>query len=66
MATKFGGIANLEYEKEVFDFGNGVSLRKTYAHFFSPYMVAFNRPGKFKHHEGPWRNANGGPSLTFC
>ena len=65
MATKFGGIANLEYEKEVFDFGNGVLLRKTYAHFFSPYMVAFNRPGKFKHHEGPWRNANGGPSFDI-
>jgi len=65
MGVLFGGIANLEYENDIFDLGNGVYIRKTYAHFFSPYMIAFNPPGKYKHHDGPWRNANGGPSFEI-
>jgi hypothetical protein len=56
----YGGLAGVELEAEDFDLGEGVMLRRTYAHLMSPWLMAFARPGPLGHHPAPWRAAKGG------
>jgi hypothetical protein len=56
----YAGISGVHLGVESFDLGEGVVLERTYAHLFSPVMVAFTPPGPEGHHSAPWRPAEGG------
>jgi hypothetical protein len=56
----FGGVSGITLNAESFDFGEGVVIRRTYAHLFSANMMAFARPEPGHHHPAPWRAAKGG------
>lgn len=56
----YGGISGIELEIETLDLGQGVILRRTYAHLMSPCIMAFAPPGSKGHHAGPWKAAEGG------
>ncbi|MBN3723939.1 hypothetical protein [Burkholderia sp. Ac-20379] len=57
-ATFYAGIAGLHLPpgKDEIDLGQGLVLRRTYAHLMSSYTMAFNPPeAPGKHHPGPWK-----------
>jgi hypothetical protein len=56
----YAGLSQVKYEGEPLDFGEGVSLRPTFAHLMSPNIMAFKRAEKGQPHPGPWRPAHGG------
>lgn len=57
----YGGASGIELSVEYFDLGEGVELRRTYAHLFSANMMAFVRPDtKNGYHPAPWKAAKGG------
>ena len=58
------GIANISLVPDVFDLGEGVTLRKTYAHLMAHFVMAFAPapPGSF--HPGPWKPASTHASLV--
>jgi hypothetical protein len=56
----YGGVSGVELAIEYFDLGEGVEIRKTYAHLFSANMMAFARPGPEGYHPAPWKAAKGG------
>jgi len=60
-----GGLSGIEMTDTEFDFGNGITIRKTYAHLTSPFVLALKPPGKYKHHDGPWKAAKGGVSFDI-
>jgi hypothetical protein len=60
MGTLYAGVAGIGYQNQDFELGEGIIIRSTYAHLFAPYMMAFKPPGKYKHHDGPWKPAKGG------
>jgi hypothetical protein len=57
---KFGGLSKVEMSDSEFDLGEGIFIRKTYAHLFAPFMIAFKPPGENKIHGAPWKAAKGG------
>ena len=59
----FGGLSNVDMEISEFDLGQGILLRKTYAHLFAANMLAFKPAGKEGYNEGPWKAAKGGFSF---
>ena len=62
----FFGLHGLQLPESVFELGNGVVVRETYAHIFAPFMVAFTPPEEpTKHHSGPWSAASGGISYDI-
>lgn len=62
----FFGFHGLQLPETGFELGNGVVVRKTYAHVFSPFMIAFAPPEEpTKHHPGPWSSASGGISYDI-
>jgi hypothetical protein len=65
MATLFGGdvhagLSGLQIANESFELGEGLTLRKTYAHLMAPFLMAFAPAPPGKHHPGPWKAASGG------
>lgn len=54
------GLSGLVLEKEAFELGKGITIRKTFAHLMAPYMVAFVpvEPGQAR--PAPWKSARGG------
>lgn len=69
MTTLFGGdihagLSGLELTEDNFDLGEGIFLRKTYAHVFAPFMLAFKPAPPGRHHPGPWKAASGGFSFN--
>lgn len=65
MSTIFGsdlhaGLSGLELAEDSLDLGEGILLKRTYAHQFAPFMLAFAKPKVGKPHPGPWKAANGG------
>lgn len=56
----YGGLSHVEMADVEFDLGDNVFIRKTFAHLFAPFMMAFKPPGKYGHHDGPWKAAKGG------
>jgi len=65
MSTIFGGdihagLSGIELEGSEFDLGEGILLRRTYAHQFAPFMLAFAKPNLGQPHPGPWKAARGG------
>ncbi|MBT1695904.1 hypothetical protein KK083_03385 [Fulvivirgaceae bacterium PWU4] len=65
METIYGGLSGIEMSNAEFDFGNGIIIRKTYAHLTAPFIMAFKPPGKYKFHDGPWKPAKGGVSFDI-
>lgn len=63
--TIYGGFSGIELELESFDLGLGIVLRKTYAHMFSPFMMAFKPKGKYGFNDGPWKATKGGSSFDI-
>ena len=65
MSTIFGGnlhagLSGIELEEDDFDLGEGIRLRRTYAHQFAPFMLAFAKPNPGQPHPGPWKATRGG------
>jgi hypothetical protein len=56
----FGGISDCELEAESYDLGNGLSLSKTYACIFAPFLAALSPPGPTGIDGGPWHAVSGG------
>ncbi len=56
----YGGIAGASLPMEMFELGQGISLHKTYAHLFSPCVMAFAPAPSGGHHPPPWKTAHGG------
>src|SRR5450830_156071 len=70
MSTIFGedihaGISGIELEEDSFDLGEGISLRRTYAHQFAPFMLAFAKQTPGRPHLGPWKAVSGGFSFDI-
>lgn len=61
----YAGLNGLKMLDEEFTFGENIYIRKTYAHLFAPFMMAFKPAEKNKHHEPPWKPAKGGVSFDI-
>lgn len=60
VAGLYLGLSGLVLEKEAFELGNGITIRKTFAHLMAPYMVAFAPAAPGEPHPAPWKPARGG------
>ncbi len=56
----YGGLSGAELPTASFELGEGVALKRTYAHLMSPCLMAFARPGPEGYHPAPWKAAKGG------
>ena len=56
----YGGLSGAELTTDSFELGEGIVLKRTYAHLMSPCLMAFARPGPEGHHPTPWKAAKGG------
>jgi hypothetical protein len=56
----YGGLSGAELPIDSFELGEGVILKRTYAHLMSPFLMAFARPGPQGYHPAPWKAAKGG------
>jgi hypothetical protein len=54
------GIAGISLPINQFDFGQGITLRKTFAHIMAPYLAAFAPAEAGKPHPPPWKAISGG------
>jgi hypothetical protein len=57
------GLSHLELGDDHLDLGEGISLRKTYAHLMAPFVMAFKPAPPGRHHPAPWKPARGGFSF---
>lgn len=56
----FAGIAGVESDIDQFDLGNGITFKRTYAHFMAPFLMA-PAPAQEGHpHPAPWSAVKGG------
>ena len=51
------GISNITLASDVFQLGEGITLRKTYAHLMAHFVVAFAPAPPGSLHPGPWKPA---------
>ncbi|WEY42157.1 hypothetical protein [Paraburkholderia sp. SUR17] len=54
----YAGLTTLQLppDRDEYDLGHGLTLRRTYAHLMSSYTMAFNPPeAPGKHHPAPWK-----------
>jgi hypothetical protein len=56
----YGGLSGAQLPTDSFELGEGVVLKRTYAHLMSPCLMAFARPGSEGYHPTPWKAAKGG------
>lgn len=54
------GLSGLQMAVDAIELGEGVVLRKTYAHLMAPLMMAFRPALPGKPHPAPWKAVNGG------
>lgn len=57
--TLYIGLTGAEMQPETFDLGDGLLLRKTYAHLMKPLVLAFTPAAPGKAHPGPWKSIQG-------
>ena len=63
----YGGVAGGSLAVEQFEVAEGLTVRRTFAHVMSPYLIAFAKPdAPSKPHPGPWRPASGGNGFDVC
>lgn len=59
--TLFGGLDAIDLDGKSFELSHGITLTPTYAHCFSYWMAAFNRPPNDRApHPAPWHALRGG------
>ncbi|WP_263819478.1 hypothetical protein [Salinibacter sp.] len=59
--TLFAGLSGVDYAGNPVELSNGIRVSSTYAHLFSPRLVAFDKPeSSGDPHPGPWEAAKGG------
>jgi hypothetical protein len=56
----YGGVSGAQLPCDYFELEDGVYLKKIYAHFMNPALIAFARPEKGKPHPAPWKSISGG------
>lgn len=56
----YAGIAGVELALDKFDFGQDITLQKTFAHIMAPYLAAFAPAEPGKPHPAPWKAVGGG------
>jgi hypothetical protein len=56
----YAGLSGLELEMDEFELGEGLILRRTYAHLMAPFLMAFSPAQPGKPHLGTWKAAHGG------
>ncbi len=61
----YGGISNVTISVSEIDLGYGVSLRQTYAHLMSPFLMAFSPAPEGGAHPPPWKAASGGDAYDI-
>jgi hypothetical protein len=54
------GIAGITMDVDEFDLGEGLVLRKTFAHFMAPFLMAFAPPKEDGTHPTPWSAVSNG------
>lgn len=60
-ADMYAGLTGMNLEDASYDLGEGVILRKAYAHLMAPFTMAFSPPSEYDQpHPGPWRSLGGG------
>jgi len=60
-----GGLAGVKFEIDNSSLGHGITLRQTYAHLMSSFMLAFRIPHPPEHFGEPWKAAKGGISVDI-
>lgn len=61
----YAGLSNAQIAVEKFDFGHGIVLSKTYAHFMAPFLMAFAPAELGQPHPAPWKAASGGLAIDI-
>ena len=61
----YAGIAGAEMDPEEFALGHGLMLRKTYAHFMAPFLMAFAPAVRGQPHPAPWSAVSGGLAVDI-
>jgi len=56
----FGGISGAKLPVDEYDLGDGVSLKATYAHVMTPFLMVFSPAEPGKPHPAPWSSVGGG------
>ena len=59
------GIAGIAMEMDEFELGEGLTLRKTFAHFMAPFLMAFAPRGEDGTHPRPWSAVSDGIGLDI-
>lgn len=54
------GLSDLELDVDEIELGQGVVLRRTYAHLMAPFLIAFSPAASGQPHPAPWKAADGG------
>jgi len=54
------GLSNLQVAESSIDLGQGIVLRKTYAHMAASFLMAFKPAPRGGYNPGPWKSAAGG------
>jgi len=54
------GLSGLTMAVDAIELGDGLVLRKTYAHLMAPLIMAFQPAPPDRHHPGPWKTVHGG------
>ena len=56
----YAGLSGLQLEVDEIELGEGIVLRRTYAHLMAPFLMAFTPAQPGKPHPAPWKAAHGG------
>ena len=59
------GLTGLDMATDIVELGEGLILRKTYAHLMAPFVMAFKPASPGKIHPAPWKAAHGGSSFEI-
>jgi len=62
----YAGLSGLALDADEYDLGQGLLLRKTYAHLMRPMMLAFKEPASpGMHHPAPWIPSSAGDAIDM-
>lgn len=61
----YAGLSGIELTEDSIELGEGILLRKTYAHLMAPFIMAFKPAPPNKPHPSPWKSASGGFSFDI-
>jgi hypothetical protein len=61
----YGGMAGIGLECDDFEFGEGITISRTYAHLMAPLLMAFAPAPTGGHHPAPWKAVRGGMAFDI-